>query len=117
MTTLNFQGEIVPLQHRQTNIPFKNCTTRAASSSKYVVFEPLPLPEDERRQPVNLRMYGFYLYFPSHMSWVGIMQTANCTVEYEKAGIVPLSFINRDPTQPSNIFVALYYAKKESVRL
>ena len=41
---------------------------------------------------------------------------ANNTGEYEKAIIVPVSFINRDPTQPNTILSALCYAKKDSDR-
>ena len=141
----------VPLQHSTKveaasvvgsykKIPLKYYKKGATPGWKYVVFEPLHLPEPLcklKMRGVNLvtcgrllphfpshpswtdlmGMAGFFLSLPSHPSWTDLMQTANYTGEYEKASTAPFSFINRTPTQSNTIISARHYAKKESDNL
>ena len=132
-TTPHFQAESVSLQHRTMvkaasvigcykKIPLKYYKKGATTPEcKYVVFEPLHLHEPLcklKMRGVNLKTCGWLLpHFPSHPSWIDLMQTANYTGEYEKASIAPFSFINRTPTRPNTIISARYYAKKKSDNL
>ena len=56
--------------------------------------------ENEPRQSGQLVGGWLLPQSPFSYVWAGLMQTANNTRKYEKANIVQLSFIDRDPTQP-----------------
>ena len=90
--------------------------------SKLKAFKPLHLPEPLcklKMSGVNLQTCGRLAStsIHSHPFRAGLIPIASSTGEYEKASIVLLSFINRNPTQLNTIFSVRCYAKRESNRL